>query len=314
MDIERKKVWIDCDPGTDDAAALICAHALPELEILGISTQAGNVEAEKSFRNALRLNRLMGADYPVYAGAERPWIRQAEYGYRFHGENGLGGVDLPLPERWEKPAEKAWEAIRRTAAEYPGALELICTGPLTNAATALTLYPELRTRLRRIVLMGGAAVGGNRTPAAEFNIWSDPEAAKAVFTSGVPLVMCGLDVTNKSYLTADELAALGRLGNPAGDFLSRCLRHPMEANGIGRVCLHDVAAVLYAARPGLFSGSMAWVGVETGGTITNGKTVTDLWSDRKGPEQNAFVVLEVDRPAFVRTVTDLVRSCGAERA
>ena len=309
MDIERKKVWIDCDPGTDDAAALLCAHALPELEILGISTQSGNVEPEKTFRNALRLNRLLGADYPVFAGADRPWVREPGYGYRFHGENGLGGVELPLPEHPVPPGEKAWEAIRRAAAEHPGELELICTGPLTNCATALTLFPELRTLLRRIILMGGAAVGGNRTPAAEFNIWSDPEAAKAVFTAGVPLVMCGLDVTNRSYLTAEELEALGRVGNAAGCFLSRCLRTPLEANGVGRVCLHDVVAVLWAARPALFSGRMAWVGVETRGTITNGKTVTDLWSDRKGPAQNAFVLLDVDRPAFVRTVTELVARC-----
>ena len=306
MDIERKKIWLDCDPGTDDAAAILCAHAMPELDLLGISTLAGNVEPEKTFLNALRLNRLMGTDYPVYAGADRPWIKAHEPGYRFHGENGLGGVDLPLPERWEKPAEKAWDALSRAACENPGELELICTGPLTNAATALTLHPDLKGLLRRIVLMGGAAVGGNRTAAAEFNIWSDPHAAKAVFTAGVPLVMCGLDVTNRSFLTRAELEAVGRPGSPAADFVSRSLLTPLEAYGKDRVCLHDVTAVLYAARPALFSGRPAWVGVETRGSFTNGKTVTDLWSDKKGPAPNAFVVLDVDRPAFVRTFTQLI--------
>ena len=310
MDIKRQPVWLDCDPGTDDAAAILCANALPELELLGISTQAGNVEPEKTFSNALRLNRLMGTNYPVYDGAHRPWLREPETGSRFHGENGLGGVDLPLPEHWEKPAEPAWDAIYRAALAHPGALELITTGPLTNAATALTLHPELKDLLKRIVLMGGAAVGGNRTPAAEYNIHSDPEAAKAVFESGVPLVMCGLDVTNRSFLTRAELAELGRLGNPAADFLGRSLLVPLEATGLGLVRLHDVAAVLYAARPRLFSGRMAWVGVETRGSITRGKTVTDLWSDQKYPEKNAFVVLEVDRLSFVRTVMELIASYG----
>ena len=310
MDIERNKVWLDCDPGTDDAAAILCAHALPELELLGISTLAGNVEPEKTFLNALRLNRLMGTAYPVCAGADRPWIKAHEPGCRFHGENGLGGVDLPLPEHWEKPEEKAWDAIYRAACENPGALELICTGPLTNAATALTLHPDLKDLLRRIVLMGGAAVGGNKTPAAEFNIWSDPEAAKAVFTAGVPLVMCGLDVTTRAYLTREELAAVGAQGHPAAEFIARSLRTPLEAYGKDCVCLHDVTAVLYAARPALFSGRMAWVGVETRGSFTNGKTVTDLWSDKKGPEQNALVVLDVDRLAFVRTFTELIAAFG----
>ena len=311
MGIEKRPVWLDCDFGTDDSAALLCAHALPELEIRGISTLAGNAEGEKTWRNALRLNRLLGTDYPVWPGAERPWRCPLVPGVRFHGENGLGGVELPLPETYERPAVPAWDALYEAALADPGRLELIATGPLTNAATALTLHPDLAKLLRRIVLMGGAAAGGNKTPAAEFNIWTDPHAAAAVFAAGVPLVMCGLDVTNKAFLTEAELEAVGAFGTPAARFFRDALMTPLRASGLGTVRLHDVVAVLYAARPDLFSGRPAGVRVETQSVLTRGKTVTDLWSDKKFPEKNAFVLLDVDRTRFAETVSRLVRSLGA---
>lgn len=311
MGTEKHLIWLDCDFGTDDAAALLCAHGAASLEILGISTLAGNVEAHKTFRNALRLNRLLGADYPVYPGAEAPLVFPAEPGYRFHGENGLGGVELPLPDRWETPAEKAWDALYRTAAAHPGALELIATGPLTNVALALTLHPELQKLLRRIVIMGGAAVGGNKTPAAEFNIYSDPHAAKIVFEAGIPLTMCGLDVTNKAWFSETELARVGACGTPAARFFAESLKTPLRASGQGTVRLHDVTAVLFVSNPELFTGQLAGVRVETRSALTRGKTVTDLWSDQIFPSRNAFVVLGVDRPAFVRRVSELVCSLKA---
>lgn len=308
MGTETHLVWLDCDFGTDDAAALLCAHGARSLMILGISTLAGNVEGEKTYKNALRLNRLLGTDYPVFPGAEKPLLCPLVPDYRFHGEDGMGGTALPLPEKWEVPAEKAWDALYRTAAAHPGELELIATGPLTNVALALTLHPDLRTLLRRIVIMGGAAVGGNKTPAAEFNIHTDPHAAKAVFEAGVPLTMCGLDVTNKAWFSEAELEAVGACGTPAARFFAQSLRTPLLAGGLGTVRLHDVTAVLYVSDPGLFTGKPAGVRVETRGTVTRGKTVTDLWSDRKFPLQNAFVVLTVDRPGFVRRVSDLIRN------
>ena len=303
-------VWLDCDPGTDDAAALLLIHAAPELELVGISTVSGNVRPEHTFRNALRLNRLLGSAYPVYAGADRPWILPPEYGVRFHGPEGLGNTNLPLPERWEKPALPGWEALYQAALAHGGAMELIATGPLTNVATALTLHPDLTRLLRRVVLMGGSATVGNKTPAAEFNIWADPHAAKAVFEAGFDLTMCGLDVTNRAYLTRQELDSLGALGTPAARFLHQALQTPLQASGGELVRLHDPTAVLYAARPALFSGQRAGVRVETRGSITRGKTVTDLWSDKKFPEQNAYVVLGVDRPRFVETVMELIGSLG----
>ena len=307
---KRHRIWIDCDPGTDDAAALLCAHAAPELEILGISTVSGNADAETTFRNALRLNRLMGASYPVYAGAERPLMVPPEHSPRFHGENGLGGVELPLPEVWEKPALPAWDALYEAARAEKGALELIAVGPLTNVALALTLHPDLGPLLRRVILMGGSASAGNRTPAAEFNVWADPHAAKVVFEAGLDLTMCGLDVTNQALLTPADLEDLKAAGNPASRFLYRALQLPLAASGPEGVRLHDAAAVLYVASPSLFSGRMAWVGVETRSELTRGKTVTDLWSDKKYPEKNAFVVLELDRPAFAARVKSLLAAIG----
>lgn len=301
-------IWLDCDPGTDDAAALLLLHAAPEAALAGISTVSGNVTPENTFLNALRLNRLLGAEVPVYAGAEKPWIVPPEYGVRFHGPQGLGDTDLPLPEHWEKPALPGWEALYRAALDHKGELELIATGPLTNVATALTLHPELPRLLKRVVIMGGSATLGNKTPAAEFNVWADPHAAKAVFEGGFDLTMCGLDVTNRAYLTREELEALGSLGGRAARFLVQALRTPLEASGGALVRLHDPTAVLYALRPALFTARPAGVRVETRGSLTRGKTVTDLWSDKKFPAPNATVVLEVDRPAFVQTVLELVGS------
>lgn len=306
---EKHLVWLDCDTGTDDAAAILCANALPELDIVGISAVAGNVEIEKTYLNVYRLNRLMGTDYPVYKGAAKPWNRELETGYRYHGENGLGGVDLPLPEPLKTTDELAWDALYRTAKALNGELELIATGPLTNIATAFVKYAELPKLLKRIVIMGGSATYGNRTPSAEYNIYADPHAAKVVFDAGVPLVMCGLDVTLQAVFFAEDLDAVAACGRPVARYFRDSLQTPLstQVGGTG-VKLHDVCAVLYAARPELFYGQPAGVHVETQGSFTNGMTVTDLWSDAKFDTQNAFVVLGVDRQRFVETVSGLIKS------
>ncbi len=302
-------IWLDCDPGIDDAAAILCANALPELELVALSTVCGNVEPEKTYRNALRLNRLMGTSYPVYRGADRPWLVPVHHGYAYHGVDGLGGVELPLPEQFPQTTEPAWDALYRTALSLEGRLELIATGPLTNVATALTLHPDLGQYLRRIVMMGGAARGGNCTPAAEFNIHADPHAAQVVFEAGIPLTMCGLDVTNQATFTQADLEAVGAKGSAAARLFHLGLLTPLRARqGGGVVRLHDVVAVLYAARPEIFSGRMAGVRVETRGTVTLGKTVTDLYSDKKFETRNAFVVLGLDHERFLREVSELILS------
>lgn len=297
-------VWIDCDTGVDDAVALLVAHRLEALEIVGLSTVAGNVALDKTTRNTLAVCDLAGADYPVHPGAAKPWLQAYADASAFHGADGLGGAVLPAPER---SAEKSpmWDALFDAAQRHPGTLTLVATGPLTNAATALAKYPQLTSLLARIVLMGGAAVGGNRTPCAEYNIFADPDAAQAVFRSSVPLVMCGLDVTHQAYLTPAELDALCEKDTAVTRFVraatAGALRFNMSA-GLGGLCLHDVCPLLYLAQPELFGGEMAGVFVETRGKLTRGKTVTDLYSDHQFDTKNALVLLTLDRARFVEQV------------
>lgn len=298
-------VWIDCDPGVDDAAALLLAHGLPELEIVGISTVAGNAPLCRTVSNALKLCDLMSAAYPVYAGAEKPLLRPYVDGSDFHGADGLGGAALPESKR-EKEALPAWDALAKEAARREGELTLITMGPLTNVAITLAKHPDTARWLKRIVMMCGSATRGNRTPAAEYNVYADPEAAQAVFRSGVPVVMCGLEVTEQAWLTERELRALSETGTSAGEFVFRSsaqiLRKNLEAGHSGW-CVHDAVPVAWLAHPELFLGKEAGVFVETQAELTLGKTVTDLYSDKKFEQKNALVLLELDRAAFVRLLT-----------
>ncbi len=304
--MEKYPVWIDCDPGVDDAAALLLAHRQAETDIVGISTVAGNVDLEKTTKNALRLCELVGADYPVFRGAEKPLLRDYHDGAEFHGADGLGGAVLPEPKRAPE-ALAAWDGLFEAAKRYAGKLELITLGPVTNVAIALAKHPELAQLLHRIVMMGGSATRGNRTPCAEYNIFADPEAAQAVFRSGVPVVMCALEVTEQAQLCPDELAAIAEKNTPVTRFFAAAAQNIMRKDmerGRSGWCIHDACPVAYLAHPELFAGREAGVFVETQAELTLGKTVTDLYSDKKFGEKNAFVVLDVDRPAFVRLLTD----------
>ena len=308
--MERIPVWIDCDTGVDDAAALLVAHRLPQLRIVGISAVAGNVELHHTFENARRVCRLMGADYPVYRGAEGPLLRPLTTAPYVHGENGLGGVELP-PSPLMEETLPAWDALYAAARAEGGHLQVIAIGPLTNLAIALSKHPDLKDLVERIAIMGGAAQGGNATPCAEFNIFVDPHAAQMVFQSGIPIVMCGLDVTMEAYLSPKEVEELGRAGTPVCRFFQQSTRLAMafsERVSKPGLCLHDVCPVLYLTHPQLFSGEEAGVYVETRGSITTGKTVTDLWSDKQFPQHNAFVVLGVDRSRFVEIVRSILLS------
>ena len=306
---EQKKipVIIDCDPGCDDAAALLLAFRCPELDIRGITTVSGNVSLDKTTYNALRLIDLIGADVPVHTGADRPLLREPTYAPHVHGEDGLQGADLPAP-KGKTSGKHAWDAIYEEAVAQGGALEIIAVGPLTNLAIALRKYSDLPEKIKRIVIMGGAAQGGNVTPAAEFNIYVDPEAASMVFRSGIPLCVCGLDVTLKAYLTAGEIKEIEEMGTPAAKLFARLTGTNCEKVFCREGApLHDPAAILYAAYPALFTARRCWMAVETAGTITRGKTVTDCWSDAK-KEANVDLALEVDRERFAEKVKELIGS------
>ena len=308
-DEKRIPLWLDCDPGVDDAMAMALMFALPQYDVKGVSAVAGNVELEKTFRNARDLVAFYGRkDVPVYAGAKRPLFREPRTATFVHGENGLGNVQLPASDA---PVEKmpAWDALYEAAKAANGELTLVAIGPLTNIALALGKYGSLHKLLKRIVIMGGSATWGNASPAAEANIHGDAEAASTVFQSGIPIVMCGLDMTLKAVMSPAELDKLGEL-NAVAKFLRDAAQHGLkysQAHGVNGMALHDPTAVLYPLFPELFSGEEAGVAVETKGTITYGKTVTDLYSDKQFPFRNALVMLDVDKAKLFETVTDLLK-------
>ncbi len=301
--MNRLPVWIDGDPGVDDAAAIFVAHDREELDIVAISTVAGNAPLNITAKNALCLCEMLGADYPVYRGANGPLMRQYEDGADFHGVDGMGGADLPAPKRAPEKAA-AWDALYEAAKKYDGKLEVVAMGPLTNIALALSKYPDLATRIHRIAIMGGSVTRGNRTPCAEYNIFADPEAAQIVFRSGAKIVMCPLEVTEQAYLTEEELQALCK--TEKGEFYYRASKHILEKNleaGHPGFCIHDVCPVLFLAKENIFRGEEAGVFVETQSELSLGKTVCDLYSDKQFEVKNTFVTLEIDRAAFVEAVT-----------
>ena len=307
--LEKKiPVWLDTDPGVDDAMAMALLFAIDAYDVKGVSAVAGNVELPKTFQNARDLVAFFGRkDVPVYPGAARPLFREPRTCYFIHGQNGLGDVPLPASDALveKKPA---WDALYEAAKAAEGELTLIAVGPLTNVALALGKYGTLGKLLKRIVIMGGSATYGNATPAAEANIFCDPEAASTVFQSGVPIVMCGLDMTLKTVMSPAELDEMGRL-NPTAKFLRDAAQHGLsysQAHGIDGMALHDPTAVLYPLYPELFSGEEAGVAVETKGTITYGKTVTDLFSDKQFPFKNALVMLDVNKAKLFETVRELL--------
>ncbi len=303
-------IWFDTDLGVDDAVALLSIGKLSQLELLGISAVAGNAELHHTFENARNVCRLADLNVPVYPGAEHPLFVPLRTAPLVHGENGVGEVELS-PSEAPRETTLAWDALYKAAKAARGELQVIAVGPLTNLATALGKYPDLKTLLKRILLMGGAAQGGNVTPAAEFNIYGDPHAAQMVFKSGVPVVMCGLDVTLKAYLTPEEVDKIGSHDTPVCRFvhqsnqLALAFNERISAPGL---CCHDTCPVLFLACPELFSGEEAGVYVETRGEVTLGKTVTDLWSDKQFADRHVFVVLDVDREKFIAKVRELLLS------
>ncbi len=307
-DNTRIPIWLDTDPGVDDAMAMALLFALKEYDVKGVSAVAGNVELSKTFQNARDLVAFFGRkDVPIFPGADRPLFREPRTAYFVHGENGLGDVALP---RSDAPVEKlpAWDALYEAARAAAGELVLIAVGPLTNVALALSKHGSLHKLLKRIVIMGGSASYGNATPAAEANIFCDPEAASTVFQCGVPIVMCGLDMTLKTVMSPAELDEMGEL-NQTAKFLRDAAQHGLaysQAHGIDGMALHDPTAVLYPLYPDLFSGREAGVVVETKDSETYGRTVTDLWSKTPFSCKNALVMLAVDRARLHGIILDLL--------
>jgi inosine-uridine nucleoside N-ribohydrolase len=299
-------ILLDCDPGHDDALALLLALASPEVELLGVTTVAGNQTVEKTTANALRVLALARREeVPVAAGAGRPLVREPFVAAYVHGETGLDGTELPAPTA--RPLER--HAVDFLAERVDGAT-LVATGPLTNVALLLARYPEARPE--RIVLMGGAIAEGNVTPAAEFNVWADPEAAKRVFASGIDVTMVGLDVTHKALVTTqrkERLRAAGRVGRAVAELLDFYDRFHREVYGFDGSPIHDAVALAYAFRPDLLETRELNVEIECESELCRGRTVVDVWR-RTGREPNARVAVDIDAEAFLALLEERIGSLG----
>jgi inosine-uridine nucleoside N-ribohydrolase len=271
------RVIIDTDPGVDDALALLLAMRSPELKIEAITPVAGNVPLELTLPNALRMVEIAGRmDIPVAAGAKAPLLRRLVTATYVHGENGLGGTGFPEPKI--KPvAQPAAELIRQIIRKHPGEVTLLPIGPLTNIATALNLDSELAGMARGIVMMGGSLSGGNITPAAEFNIYVDPEAARIVFQSGIPITMVGLDATRKTSLTEAHVQVLEAAQNPVSQAAAKIGRNALNRNReqgfVSGPNMHDSLAVAGFLDPSLLTLKDYYVDVETTGELTAGETL-----------------------------------------
>jgi inosine-uridine nucleoside N-ribohydrolase len=305
-------ILIDCDPGHDDAIALLLALASPELELLGVTTVSGNQTLEKTTVNALKVLELAGrADVDVAMGADRPLLRERFVAAYVHGESGLDGPDLPEPSR-EPVAAHAVDFLAERILGSDRPVTLIPLGPLTNVALFLARHPEAASELERIVLMGGAIAEGNVTPAAEFNIWADPEAAARVFESGIDVTMIGLDVTHKALVGAadvERLRASGRIGGIVGELLDFYGEYHRVTYGWEGSPIHDAVAVAHVAQPGLVDTLRRHVAIETRSELCRGRTVVDLWR-RTGEEPNVHVAVGIDAPAFVELLVERVASLG----
>ncbi|MGH2450382.1 MAG: nucleoside hydrolase [Candidatus Limnocylindria bacterium] len=304
-------VLVDCDPGQDDAVALLLALASPELELLGVTTVAGNQTLDKVTANALRVLELAGrADVPVAAGAARPLVRDLVVAADAHGETGLDGSELPQPRR-RALEQHAVDFLAERVLSSAHPVTIVPLGPLTNVALLLAQRPEAARRISRVVLMGGAIAEGNMTPSAEFNIWVDPEAAARVFESGLDVTMVGLDVTNRAVLTvehADRLRGAGRIGAAVAGMLDFYRGFYTETYDLGGAPIHDAVAVAHVVRPGLVKTRGSHVAVELGSGLCRGRTVVDTRRRIVAPEPNARVAVDVDVPAFTELLLDRLGS------
>ena len=303
-------IIIDCDPGHDDAIALLLAVGSPELELLGVTTTYGNQTLEKTTANALRVLELAGrTDVPVASGASQPLERELVVAAHVHGESGLDGPTLPPPSV-EAVSTDAVAWIADTVRRAPSPVTLVPTGPLTNVAAYLRAHGT--AGIERVVLMGGAIAEGNMTPAAEFNIWADPEAAQIVFDAELDVTMIGLDVTHKAVTGPDVQTRLRRAGS-VGVFVAELVDffavYHRQTYGWDGAPIHDAVAIAHVLRPGLVETKLRNVEVELESELCRGRTVVDLWL-RTGRPANAHVGVDLDTNGFFDLLVERIERLG----
>ncbi|MBW5449092.1 ribonucleoside hydrolase [Cohnella sp. CFH 77786] len=307
---DRRKIIIDCDPGHDDAIAILLAVASPKIELVGITTVAGNAEVDKTTMNALKVCEIAGLrDVPVAKGAGQPLVRRRETASDIHGDTGMDGPELPAPTK-TAVSEHAVDFLIRELLASDGDITLVPVGPLTNIAMAMRKEPAILPKIREVVIMGGGTFG-NWTPAAEFNIYVDAEAAKIVFESGVPITMFGLDLTHQALATEEVQARIKGIGNRVSDFVVELLQFFMqtykEVFGFDGAPIHDACCVAYCIDPTLFGCRKLRVDIETKGEFSYGMTVVDMLGVT-GKEPNANVALQLDRDRFWTMMVDTLNN------
>ena len=311
-----RKIILDCDPGHDDAIAILLAHGNPEIELVGITTVAGNAPVEKTTRNAqavAQIAKIMGV--PIAAGANRPLVRPAAFAESIHGESGMEGPQLPdpTPDYAIDPRHAVELIIETVMAHEPGEITLVPTGALTNIALAARMEPRIIPRVREIVLMGGGAREGNWSATSEFNIIIDPEAAHIVFNESWPVTMVGLDVTHQALATDAVRAAINLLDTTTGRFVGELLEFfgatYLREQGFEHPPVHDPVAVAYVADPTVLDVRRAPIDIELSGALTLGMTVVDL-RPNTDPAVTTQVSLGINNDLFWELVVDALTRIG----
>lgn len=309
-----RKIILDCDPGHDDAVALLLAHGNPDIELVGVTTVMGNATIERTTYNALSIARVYGITGVLFArGSSRPLVRQVETAPDIHGESGLDGPVLPEPEIELDPRPAAQFLVDTIMASEPGEITLVATGALTNLALAVRLEPAIVGRVREVVLMGGGAHVGNWSPVAEFNIVIDPEAAAIVFNEPWLVTMVGLDLTHQALATPEVIAAIQAVGTGPARFVDELMvffaRSYQDAQGFDHPPVHDPCAVAYVIDPTLMRTVRAPIDIELSGGLTLGMTVVDL-REPAGDDVTTQVVFDLDHGRFWALVVDALERIG----
>jgi inosine-uridine nucleoside N-ribohydrolase len=305
-------IILDCDPGHDDAIAILLALASPELELVAITTVSGNQTLDKTTANALKVLELAGrADIPVFAGADKPFVRARDVAAHVHGESGLDGPDLPTPKA-QAGEQHAVDFIADELRRREGKLTLVATGPLTNVGLLCSLHPDARPE--RLVLMGGAIGEGNRTPAAEFNIWADPEAAQRVFVEALDTTMVGLDVTHRALITdahTERMRGAGKVGKVVAELMDFYARfHKARYPDLAGSPMHDPVCIAHLVDPTLLDLRDAFIEVDCSTGPSWGRTNVDWRGREHFGAPNAKVGLDIDGGRFAELVVSRISSLG----
>ena len=310
--METTPIILDCDPGHDDAMAILLSIFNPKIELLGITTVSGNGAIEKVTQNALRICALAKTKVPVAKGAGVSILGQAEASVEIHGETALDGAPLPTPT-FDLEKINGVELMAKLLSESNRKVTIVATGPLTNVAILLKAYPELKKKISHIVFMGGSAGRGNRTPYAEFNIWMDPEAADIVVNSGLPVTMCGLDVTHQALVTKEIFEKLEKQNTEVSKIVIGLLKFfaqtYLDVFEMPDPPLHDPVAVALLIDPTVVKTQFVNVEIELDGKYTRGATVVDIF-DRNGGKPNVHVALELDFDKFWNMMLSAVDEAG----